>query len=323
MSKQTMDAAKKNKADEFYTQLSDIELELANYKNFLRNKVIYCCCDDPDRSNFVRYFVENFNDLRLKRLIVSCYSEASVSGTQLSLSGESEGRTYMLEVNKVSKKSGSVADVMRSKQNRRVLLAGDGDFRSPECIEFLRQSDIVVTNPPFSLFREFIAQIVEHGKDFIVIGNTNAIKYKEIFRLIKAGKFRTGFTNFNVGMYFIVPEVYDEYHKEKEWRKLVRVSTSCWFTSLPIQRQRKPLELTQIYTPERYPKYDNHEAIEVSKAIDIPKDWFGPMGVPITFLDKLDPEQFEIIGFRHGHDGKDLTIGGKIPYTRLLIQQKK
>lgn len=191
-----------------------------------------------------------------------------------------------------------MADVeylLKNKENTLTLLKGDGDFRSEECVELLKQSDIVVTNPPFPLFREYVAQLVEYGKDFILIGNTNALTYKDIFKLFKENKIRTGNTNFNVGMYFFVPDSYKSYHKIVDGRKMVRVAASCWFTTLPVKKHNEFLTCYKHYSPEEYPKYDNYDAINVDKYTDIPYDYDGCMGVPVTFLDKYNPEQFEII----------------------------
>jgi hypothetical protein len=192
--------------------------------------------------------------------------------------------------------------LLKNRNNALTLLKGDGDFRSPECIELLKEADIVITNPPFSLFREYVAQLMTYGKKFINIGNTNALTYKEIFKLIKENELRTGYTNFNVGMYFFVPDDWEVYHKIENGRKLVRVSTSCWYTNLDVLKHHAFITLYKHYTPEEYPRYDNYDAIEVSKIAEIPYDWNGAMGVPITFLDKYNPEQFEILGITSGRD---------------------
>ncbi|MBU2415722.1 adenine-specific methyltransferase EcoRI family protein, partial [Patescibacteria group bacterium] len=199
-----------------------------------------------------------------------------------------------------------------------------GDFRSEECIELLKQADIVVTNPPFSLFREYVAQLIEHKKKFLIIGNTNALTYKEIFKLIKDNKIHTGYTNFNVGMFFIVPNDWEKFHHiDKNGNKIARVSTSCWFTNLEVGKHKEHIILYKKYNPDEYPKYDNYDAINVNKYADIPCDYEGVIGVPITFIDKYNPEQFEIVKFRKGDDDKDLSINGKFPYFRILIKNKK
>ena len=203
-------------------------------------------------------------------------------------------------------------------------MEGEGDFRSKENIELLKQADIVVTNPPFSLFREYVAQLVEYNKKFLIIGNTNSITYKEIFKLIKDDKLRTGYTNFNVGMFFEVPDDWEKFHhKNENGKKIARVSTSCWFTNLDVEKHKQDIVLYKKYDPSYYPKYDNYEGIEVSKVQEIPMDYKGAMGVPITFIDKYNPDQFEIIKFRKGDDEKDLSINGKCPFFRILIKNKK
>ena len=222
----------------------------------------------------------------------------------------------------------------------RPLLQG-GDFRSQECIEILTQADIVVTNPPFSLFLEFVALLVAQKKEFLIIGNTNAAHYKEIFKLIKENKFRTGYTMFNVGMFFMVPDDWEQYHHidEKTGRKLARVSTSCWWTNIDVAKHHDFLPLFKKYTPEEYPTYDNLNAIEVSKVVDIPCDFYGLMGVPDTFLDKFNPDQFELVGIPFGNSGKEIgvtknfrgrtdiaiTKDGKsrCPYSRIIIKRRE
>ena len=328
--------ANKAKADEFYTQLSDIEKELKNYKDKFENKIVLCNCDDPYESNFFKYFALNFNQLKLKKLICTCYSGSPIITEQLSLfdvkglviKKDESKKPYKLEINEIkdSNKDGAVdlvdvEDLIKNKKNVLTLLKGDGDFRSEECIELLKESDIVVTNPPFSLFREYVAQLEEYNKQYVIMGNTNSLTYKEIFKLFKEDRIRTGYTNFNVGMYFIVPDNVEKFHKIVNGKKLVRVATSCWFTNLPVKRHNDKLILYKHYNPEDYPKYDNYDAINVDKYIDIPCDYDGAMGVPITFLDKYNPDQFRIIKFRKGNDEKDLSITGKYPYFRVIIQK--
>lgn len=310
MATKLMDKAKKNKADEFYTQLSDIETEMHHYKEQFRDKVILCNCDDPYESNFFKYFAMNFNFLGLKKLIATCYSESPVAGEQLSLFEiksldvkSTDGKNpYKIEITEVKDENADgavdLADVeylLKNRKNALTLLNGGGDFCSTECIDLLKEADIVVTNPPFSLFREYVAQLVEHDKKFIIIGNTNALTYKDIFKLIKDDKLRTGYTNFNVGMYFYVPDNWDKYHKIEDGRKMVRVSTSCWFTNLYVKKHKEFITLYKQFDTEEYPHYDNYDAINVSKIAEIPCDYDGAIGVPITFLDKYNPEQFEII----------------------------
>ena len=272
MATKFMDKAKREKADEFYTQLADIENELRYYKEQFKNKVVFCNCDDPFESNFFKYFALNFNHLKLKKLIATSYDSSPIAFTQLSMFdcgktvSNKNRKAYKIEITEVSdyNTDGAIdlADVrylLKNKQNTLTILDGDGDFRSEECVALLKQSNIVVTNPPFSLFREYVAQIIGAGKDFIMIGNTNALTYKEIFKLFKENKIRTGNTNFNVGMYFYVPDNYEKYHKIENNRKMVRVSTSCWFTSLPVKKHNEFLTLYKRYTPEEYTKSLNRE----------------------------------------------------------------
>lgn len=318
--------AYKAKNDEFYTQLTDIELEMRHYSEQFKGKTILCNCDDPYESNFFKYFAMNFNYLELKKLIATCYGSSPIVYTQLNLFGdeeivseiEGEKKAYKIEVTEVSDLNGDgaidLADVeflLKSKKNTLTLLKGNGDFRSNECISLLKESDIVVTNPPFSLFREYLSQIVDYQKDFIIIGNTNALTYREVFKLFKEDKIRTGYTNFNVGMYFAVPDSFEKYHKIENGQKMVRVATSCWFTSLPVAKHKEPITLYRQYNPSEYPVYENYDAINVDKYTEIPYDFDGVMGVPITFLDKYNPEQFEIIGLGISNSG--LEVGVK-PY---------
>ena len=318
--------ANKAKNDEFYTQLADIELEMRHYSEHFKGKTILCNCDDPYESNFFKYFAMNFNYLELKKLIATCYGSSPIVYTQLNLFGdeeivseiEGEKKAYKIEVTEVSDLNGDgandLADVeflLKSKKNTLTLLNGNGDFRSNECISLLKESDIVVTNPPFSLFREYLSQIVDYQKDFIIIGNTNALTYREVFKLFKEDKIRTGYTNFNVGMYFVVPDSFEKYHKIENGHKMVRVATSCWFTSLPVAKHKEPITLYRQYNPSEYPVYENYDAINVDKYTEIPYDFDGVMGVPITFLDKYNPEQFEIIGLGISNSG--LEVGAK-PY---------
>lgn len=323
MPKKVLANAKKNKADEFYTQLADIEKELRHYKDCFKDKVIFCNCDDPYESNFFKYFAMNFNYLGLKRLIATCYDSSPIAYTQLNLFGENKSvpnnnrHPYKIEINEVQdyNKDGAtdLADVeylLKNKKNSLSLLKDNGDFRSNECIELLNKSDIVVTNPPFSLFREYLEQLTNYNKDFIIMGNTNALTYKEVFKLFKEDKIRTGYTNFNVGMYFFVPNDCEKYHKIVDGKKMVRVSTSCWFTSLPVAKHKENITLYKKYTKEEYPTYDNYDAINVNSYTDIPYDYFGNIGVPITFLDKYNPEQFELIGQGQGNLYRELTEKG-------------
>lgn len=341
MATRLMDEAKRNKADEFYTQLNDIELELKHYKNYFKDKVVLCNCDDPFESNFFKYFASNFNYLGLKKLICTCYDGSPIVGEQLSLfnfmdeESIAEKRTaYKVEIIQVDdfNRDGAidiydVENLIKNDKNVLSKLNGNGDFRSEECIKLLEESDIVVTNPPFSLFREYVSLLVRYKKLFIIMGNTNALTYKEIFHLFQSNDIRTGYTNFNVGMYFIVPNNVEKYHKIVDGKKLVRVSTSCWFTNLPVKRHNEFLTFYKKYDPEKYPKYENYDAINVDKYNEIPDDYYECVGVPITFLDKYNPEQFEIVRFRKGEDDKDLFYMRERervqPYFRIIVRRKK
>ena len=328
MANKNEDLRKANKAkkDEFYTQLSDIEKELNNYRYEFKDKTVFCNCDDPYESNFFKYFAMNFKFLGLKKLIATCYATSPVAYTQLSLfdveglkiEKKDSKKPYKIEITEVedSNSDGAIdlTDVeylIKNKKNTLTLLKGDGDFRSEECIELLKESDIVVTNPPFSLFREYVAQLIEYNKQFIIMGNTNALSYKEIFKLFKEDNIRTGYTNFNVGMFFFVPDDTEKYHKIVDGKKMVRVATSCWFTNLPVKRHNEKLILYETYEPKKYPKYENFDAINVDSYTKIPKDYDGYMGVPITFLDKFNPNQFKLLGLGISNSG--LEIGVK-PY---------
>lgn len=322
--------AKKAKADEFYTQLSDIENECKHYKEHFKGKTILCNCDDPRVSNFFFYFSQNFEYLGLKKLIATCYKSRDIN---LFSEGKAEKAVYIVyegDKNGNHKVDDSELDIKE--------LQYDGDFRSDECKELLKQADIVVTNPPFSLFREYVAQLIEYDKKFLIIGNQNAITYKEIFTLIRENKIwlGNGFSGGNA--YFSIPEsasrdyakgVYDEE------TKLVKFRNCCWFTNLDHSKRHEELVLYKTYSPEQYPKYENYNAIEVSKTKDIPMDYDGVMGVPVTFMDKFNPEQFEIIGMAEDN-GKGLSgaeaewdglnphaiINGKAMYKRIFIRKK-
>jgi len=353
MAHKTLRDANKSKKDEFYTQLSDIEKELKHYKDQFKGKVVYCNADDPFESNFFKYLASNFNMLGLKKLIATSYSGSPIVGIQLSLF-EIEGvksvnkkEPMKIEINEVKDFNNdgavNIADVeylLKHDKNIAIPLEGSGDFRSKECVEILKEADIVVTNPPFSLFREFVAQLVEYEKKFLIIGNTNAITYKEIFKLIKEDKSRTGYTNFNVGMFFVVPDDWEKFHHiDENGKKIARVSTSCWFTNLEVKKHKDDLILYKTYkgNEEEYPKYDNYDAIEVSRLANIPIDYKRVMGVPITFVDKYNPEQFEILGmalsarynvevvgipFLGTKDARPL-INGKNTYARIFIKNKR
>jgi hypothetical protein len=311
--------AKKSKSDEFYTQLSDIESELQHYKTHFKDKIVFCNCDDPHISNFFKYFSMNFKELGLKKLISACYQEQ----TNDLFNEEKKQNGYYFEY------SGEYGEENEPNSNNIIYFKGDGDFRSPESIELLKQSDIVVTNPPFSLFREFVAQLVKYDKQFLVIGNINAITYKEIFKIIKENKAWLGI-NLGRGISgFIVPPHYELYGTETRidsfGNRIVSPNNCLWLTNLDNSKRHEDIQLTKKYLENEveYPKYDNYDGINVDKTEDIPLDFDGHIGVPITFLHKFNPDQFEIIKFRKGDNGKDLSINGKCPYFRILIRNKR
>ena len=349
--------ADKAKNDEFYTQLGDIELELKHYRKHFKGKTVFCNCDDPYESNFFKYFAMNFNFLGLKKLVATCYMGSPIVGEQfeqLSLFDilPSEENTpkrfpYKIEITEVVDINGDgavdltdVEYLLRNKNNVLSLLDGDGDFRSPECIEILKQADIVVTNPPFSLFREYVTQLVEYEKKFIIIGNQNAITYQEIFPLIKDNKLWLGVSMNGSNRYFQVPNDYpltEKTGKIVDGKKYAFVKSVVWFTNLETPKRREEIELYRKYNPEEYPKYDNYNAINVNKVSDIPEDYYGEMGVPITFLHKYNPNQFEIIDALNRYALLDVqntneyvrsihshtcNIKGVPTYFRIVIRRK-
>lgn len=314
------DAAKN---DEFYTQLSDVAKELMHYKQHFKGKVVLCNCDDPTFSAFWKYFHLNFNALGLKKLISTHYDKSEP--------------TYKMEY-----EGGDDNDTEKGVKTR---LEGNGDFRNAECIELLKEADIVVTNPPFSLFREYVAQLMEYGKHFIIIGNQNAITYKEIFPLIKNDEMWIGSQKSCISLFFKVPDDYDvpesahkvcvntlgeDYCKE---HRMTYMRTACWFTNLDITKRHEKLTLWKNYSDDEYERYDNYDAINVDKTDYIPVDYDGAMGVPITFLYKYSPDQFEIIdgigrysildNEKTKADGKYLSmINGEAKYFRIVIRRK-
>lgn len=308
----TLSKAKDAKQDEFYTQLSDIENEMKHYRTFFKDKTVFCNCDDPFESNFFKYFALHFNDLGLKKLIATSYGSSPVAGNEFDMFEDqgqeqyiSNARAYKVVMTELKDVTGDGAedlnDVRELIKHRIRYLNGDGDFRSPESIEMLKEADVVVTNPPFSLFREYVAQLMEYGKHFVIIGNQNAITYKEIFPLLKDNKIWLG-NGFRAGnAYFRIPSSADTSRFAKgvydPSTGLVKFRNCCWFTNIDIEKRHEELILYKHYSPEEYPRYDNYDAIEVSKTADIPMDYDGVMGVPITFLDKYSPEQFEIVGY--------------------------
>ena len=302
--------AKKNKKDEFYTQLSDIERELRHYKRYFKDKVVYCNCDDPRVSNFFHYFSYNFEKLGLKKLITTCYKNQEID---FFIQNNSEQSIYLEYEG--DKNGNSVPDVDEIGVYH---LNGDGDFRSSESVALLKQADIVVTNPPFSLFREYIAQLVEYDKKFIVVGHQNSTKYKDIFGLIKENKIWLGY-GFKGGASHFINKHYENYATAGEKKEgMIRVSGVIWLTNLEISKRQEELVLFKKYSPEEYPNYDNYDAIEVSKTKEIPFDYDGVMGVPITFLDKYNPNQFEIVGMTSGRDEFECTPSKKYINPRQI-----
>ena len=287
--------AKRAKNDEFYTLLTDIEKEMVHYRDYFKGKVIFCNCDDARESNFFKFFANNFELLKIKKLITTGYKEDG-HGVVLEYNGDIDG------------------DFMVGDDEVKVTeLKGNGDFRSEECIEYLKQADIVVTNPPFSLFREYVKQLMDYEKEFIIIGSQNAITYKEIFPYIKNNKLWLGY---NFVKSFIQPN-----------GEVKKFGNILWYTNIPHDKRNWPMDFYRTYKPELYPKYDNYDAIEVSKVCDIPMDYKGVMGVPITFLDKYNPEQFQIVGIDryvedNPHYGHRFTINNKEIYARILIRFK-
>ena len=317
-----LNKAAKAKQDEFYTQLSDIENELKHYKQHFKGKVVFCNCDDPYESNFFKYFAMNFNSLGLKKLITTCYATSPVIGKEFQYYIDKQGqlsfvqdennvpveqdkKPYKVEITEVQDNNGDgrvdLSDVeylLRDNCNSMTLLNGDGDFRSEECIELLKQADIVVTNPPFSLFREYVAQLIEYNKNFLIIGNQNAITYKEVFPLFMENKIWLGYKSGD--MAFAVPDDYEprktRYWVDKNGQKWRSMGNICWYTNLDIQKRHENLILYKHYTPDEYPKYDNYDAINVNKVSEIPCDYYENMGVPVTYMDKHNPDQFELVG---------------------------
>lgn len=357
----SLQASKTQKQDEFYTQLTTVEEELRHYRKHFKGKVVLCNCDDPFESNFFKYFALNFNRLGLKQLIATCYDGSPIVGTQLQAFGETveEARKtpYKAVVNVVRDADGDgdvdmfdVAKLFELGENQLTKLKGNGDFRNPECLELLDLADIVVTNPPFSLFREFLNTLIAHDKKFLIIGNQNALTYKEVFPLVKDNKlwlgYHSGHTLFAVPEDYVIPDHFKGSDRArvrgagykvddngKLWRDLGNI---CWYTNLDHRKRHEELILFRHYTPDTYPRYDNYDAIEVSKVADLPDDYDGVMGVPITFMDKYCPDQFEIIGATES-EGKGFSNGlwnptsgiaqpivnGAKKYKRIFIKRKK
>jgi len=345
MANSKLSNAKNAKNDEFYTQLSDIEKELKHYKRHFKGKVVLCNCDDPRVSNFFHYFAYNFEKLGLKKLITTCYKNQNAD---LFSQNDSEQAIYLEYEGDKNGNNVPDPDEIGIKHFK-----GDGDFRSEECIELLKQADIVVTNPPFSLFREYVAQLNEYEKKFVIVGHQNALKYKEIFPLIRDNKIWLGF-GFKGGAAHFINKHYENYAAATDKKEgMIRVSGVHWFTNLDINKRHEDLILYKDYIPEEYPKYENLNAINVNKTKDIPIDYVGMMGVPITFMDKHNPDQFEIIGVgianlgiemgiqpykpEHKKYRKEVQKRGAVngdlymmvdgivtvPYTRIIIKNKR
>lgn len=309
---QNLRRASKVKNDEFYTQLADIEKELRHYKAHFKDKVVYCNADDPRVSNFFHYFSYNFEHLGLKKLITTCYKNQNMD--LFSMHNQEKAIALIYEGEKDNGKVPTIDNIGV------IELEGDGDFRSPESIEFLKEADIVVTNPPFSLFREYISQLIDFEKDFLVIGNINALTYKEIFNLIKSNKMWLGY---NTTRYFLQPN-----------GNLFETARTYWYTNLDIKKRHEDIILYKKYNPDEFPKYDNYNAINVDKTSQIPMDYDGYIGVPITFMDKYNPEQFDILGIMNtGEDNPGIRypdslhgrpiIDGKEKYLRIIVKNKK
>ena len=325
-------SAKDKKNDEFYTQLADIERELIHYKEHFNGKTILCNCDDPRISNFFKYFALNFQEFGLKRIISTCYKNQNVD---LFTQNDCEKAVWLDYYGNPNDPTNTDFSTVEVKE-----LRGDGDFRSAECIELLKQADIVATNPPFSLFKEYVAQLIENKKQFIIIGSMNAISYKDIFPLIKENKMWLGYGFKGGNAYFEIGKNNDKQYAQgvlNQETKIVHFRNCCWFTNIDIKKRHEELVLYKAYSENDFPKYDNYDAIEVSKTADIPMDYDGVMGVPITFLDKYNPDQFEILGMESsaGYDPNIVgiprlkegdarpCINGKTTYARIFIKRKK
>ena len=295
MAHKDLHSAKHQKMDEFYTQLSDIESELTHYKDHFRCKGFFCNFDDPYVINFFHYFAYNFEALGIKKLITTCYRNQKIDLFSYQNADEMEKAVYIEYTGDKDGDRVPSIDEIGVKE-----LKGDGDFRSKECIELLKQADIVVTNPPFSLFREYMTQLGEYDKKFLIIGNKNCITYREIFKLIKDNKIRTGYRNINNDMWFMVPDD-AKYEKIVDGRKVKHIM-AIWLTNLEVRKHDEDMVLYKKYTPEEYPKYDNYDAINVDVVNEIPIDYPGVMGVPITYLDKYNVNQFEIIELGNSRD---------------------
>ena len=342
-----LNSAARAKKDKFYTQLEDIENELRHYRDFFHGKTIFCNCDDPFESNFFKYFAANFNALELKKLITASYADSPVAGQEIVLPGFEDGRKgYLFEVDELKDWNGDGREDLKDVQYaithgiyKKRQLTGDhkycaGGFRSRELIDLLKVADVVVTNPPFSVFREFIATMIAANKKFLVVGNINAITYKEIFPLIMQDKLWLGYGFRGMVGFFTSP--YEDIASASEHRDgMIRNSGVHWYTNIETEKRFWDITLYKKYSPEEYPRYDNYDAIEVSKTAEIPVDYFGVMGVPITFLDKYNPNQFEIVGcsdngavsdeykLPHFKKHNEPYIDGKKKFTRIFIRRRQ
>ena len=346
-----LNSAAKAKKDKFYTQLDDIAEEVRHYKEFFKGKSVLCNCDDPFESNFFQYFALMFNALEIKRLVTTSYADSPIAGKEISLFPD--GKTaYMTEATELRDWNGDgredLLDVKFAIEHgiyKTTPLEGDhkycaGDFRSKELIALLSQADVVVTNPPFSVFREYVRQLIDAGKKFLIIGNINSITYKEIFPLIMANKMWLGYGMGRAISGFIVPDDYELYGTEarvEDGQRIVSTNQCLWYTNIETPKRYWDIPLYKKYSPEEYPRYDNYDAIEVSKTAEIPEDYFGVMGVPITFLDKYNPNQFEILGHTSANDLSPAVealrldpknrnrglINGQQKYDRILIRRRQ
>ncbi|MBR4382684.1 MAG: adenine-specific methyltransferase EcoRI family protein [Selenomonadaceae bacterium] len=353
-----LNSAAKAKKDKFYTQLEDIENELRHYREFFKGKTVLCNCDDPFESNFFKYFAANFNALELKKLITTSYADSPICQLQLNFYGtenqqfDKKKDALMIEVDELKDWNGDGREDLRDvefaikhKLYKTTRLTGDknycaGDFRSKELLALLPQADVVVTNPPFSVFRDYIKQLMDFDKKFLIIANINSITYKEVFPLIMQNKIWLGYGMGRAISGFIVPDDYELYGTEArvefDGQRIVSTNQCLWYTNIETEKRFWDIPLYKKYSPEEYPRYDNYDAINVNKTAEIPCDYFGVMGVPITFLDKYNPNQFEILGatesegtgFSNGlwHNDskcKQATINGKKVYKRIFIRRRQ
>ena len=355
--REDLGVAKANKKDEFYTQIEDISTEMWHYEKYFDGATIFCNCDDPFESNFFKYFALNFHKFNLKKLICTCYDGSPIAGHDISFDEienmkNAKRKAYKIELTDIPDMNNDgtfdIEDVeafLKSKDCPIKELEGNGDFRSNECISLLEEATIVCTNPPFSLFREYMEQLHKYNKNYIILGTMNALKYKEIFPLIRDNKMWVGY-GFNLSMIYktAYPNTleanrkYVQQHGYDPDEGYVKVPAICWYTNLDVEKRHEGVDLYKHYTPEEFPTYENFDAIEVGKVADIPVDYMGKMGVPISFMDKYNPEQFEIIGYGYGNLAKEIGVKKnyrgrtdlvymengkhKSPYGRLIIRRR-